>query len=100
MASIEVATRILARYNEITVRWAPAHHEIPGNEKADELVKAAAEGSRPDNAVRVSDEYRWETSLSHMTRMATPTRSRSAASWMRDRFGNPARKYYPPQGRA
>ena len=98
VASIEVATRILARDNGITVRSVPAHHEIRGNEKADELAKAAAEGSRLDNAVRVSDEYRWETSLLHMTRMATEARSRSAASWMRDRFGNPANKCRPPPG--
>ena len=30
-----------------------------------------------------------------MTRMATPARSRSAASWMRGRFGNPVRRYRP-----
>ena len=99
VASVEVATRTRARDNGITVRLVPAHKEVPGNEKSDEFAKAVAEGSRPDCAV--PDEYRWETSLSHMARVATEARSRPAASWMRDRFGNSARKYCPPsRGRA
>lgn len=92
VASIEVATRILTRDNEITVRSVLAHHEVPGNE----FAKAAADGSCPDDAV--PDEHRWETSLSHMTRVATEVRSRSAAEWVRGRFGKPARKYRPLQG--
>lgn len=81
VASIEVAAQILARGGEITVRWVPAHHEVPGNERADEFVKAMADGSYPNDSV--SDEYRWETSLSHMTRVAVKARSRSAARWTR-----------------
>ena len=34
-----------------------------------------------------------------MTRVATEACSRSAAEWMRDRFGNPTRKYRPPPGK-
>ena len=86
-----MATRILARDNEITVRWVPTHHEVPGNEKADEFARAAAEGSCPDDAV--PDEYRWETSLSYVTRVAAEACGRAAAEWMGDRFGNPATKY-------
>ena len=98
VAPIEVATQILTRDNEVTVCWVPTHHEVPGNKKAEEFAKAAADGSYPDDAVL--DEYRWETSLSHMTRVATEARSRSAAEWMRDRFGTPARKCPTLRGRA
>ena len=58
--------------------------------RSDEFTQAAAEGSCPDDAV--PDEYQWETSLSHMIKVATEARSRSAASWTKDRFGNPSRK--------
>ena len=47
----------------------------------------------------VPDNYRWEISLSHMSRVATETRSRMTKDWMRDRFGNPARKCQPPPGK-
>ena len=97
VASVEVATRIVSSENEFTVRWVPAHHGVPGNERAGELSRAAAKGSCPDDAV--PDEYRWETSLSHMTRVAAEACTRSAAEWMRDRFGNLARGYRPPPGR-
>ena len=35
VASMEVCTWILARDNDVTICWAPAHHGITGNEKAD-----------------------------------------------------------------
>ena len=93
VAVIGVCTRLMSRDNEVTVSWAPAHHGVLGNEKADEYAKAAAEGTEPDSAV--PDEYWWETSLSHMTRVATEARSRSAAQWIPDHVG-PQRKYSPP----
>ena len=61
--SMEVCSRILSRDSEVTIRWVPAHSEIPGNEMADEFAKAAAEGNTPGDDV--PDEYRWDTSLSH-----------------------------------
>lgn len=68
----------------------------PGNEGADECAKAAAEGGEPDSAV--PGEYRWETSLSCMTRAATEVRSQSTAQWTTDHVG-PQSKYRPPRGK-
>ena len=42
IAAMEVCGRVLARDNEVTIRWVPAHSKAAGNEKADELTKAAA----------------------------------------------------------
>ena len=75
IAAMEVCPRLLARENEVTIRWVPAHRGIPDNERADEFAQAAPEGGDPDGAV--PDQYRWETSLSHMTRVATEARSRT-----------------------
>ena len=41
--------------------------EVISDEKANKYAKAAAEGGRPD---RDASDYRWETSLFHMTRVA------------------------------
>ena len=98
MADIETSTRLRARGNEVTIRWVPTHQGAPGNEKADKYVKIAADGERPDDAV--SDDYRWETSLSHMTRVATEARARSTAQWITERTEDPRGRYRPPRGRA
>ena len=96
VASIEVYTRIRARDNEITIRWVPVHQGAEGNEKADELAKSVAEGGNPNGTI--PDEYWWGTSPSHMTRVATETRNRTAAQWIA-RHVNLGRKYRPPSGK-
>ena len=32
VAAIEACTRVLARDYEVSIRWVPAHHGVPGNE--------------------------------------------------------------------
>ena len=61
ITAIERCSQVMTGSSEVAIRWVPAHHEIMGNEKADEFAKAAAEGSGPDRTV--PDELRWETSL-------------------------------------
>ena len=96
LVAIEVCTRLMPRANEVTVCWVPAHHGAPGNEKVGEFAKAVAEGGELDSAV--SDEYRWGTSLSHMTGAAIEARSRSTAQWIKDHV-RPQPKCGPPPGK-
>ena len=50
-AIVEVADRVMARGNEISIIWVPAHRGVPGNEVVDGMAKTAAGdtsyGSRP-----------------------------------------------------
>ena len=93
VAAMEVCSRILDRQNDITARRVPVHHGITGNEKADKYAKAAAE----ENPLceEVPDEYRWETSLLHMTRAAAEARSRSTGEWISSHI-RAERRYKPP----
>lgn len=65
---------------------------IEGNEKADEFAKAAAEGGSPTDAV--ADGYRWEASLSHMTRVTTETKARATAQRLRRTRKSVAGRYF------
>ena len=56
VAASEVCSRITARDKEVAVRWVPARPTVAGNEKADELAKAAASKSAPRE--EIPDEYR------------------------------------------
>ena len=58
-------------------------------------AKAAAVGSAPGE---VSEGYRKETSLSHMTRVATEARSRETAEWITGRV-RAERRHRSPSGR-
>ena len=93
VAAIEVGTRLMSRNNKVAIHWVPAHQ---GNETADEMARAAAEGNlnHPDDALAAPDELRWEASLSHMTRVATENRSGISS-----RTGDPRRKYMAPRGK-
>ena len=97
VAAIERATRIRVGGNDVTVRWVPAHQGGPGNEEAEEYAKSVTDEAEPRNAV--PDDYRWETSPSHMTRVATEARAQSTAQWIAERDGDPRRKYRPPRGK-
>ena len=82
IAAMEVCGRVLARDNEITIRWVPAHSRVAGNEKAHKFAEAAAWRTAPCNDDEVPDALMQEASLSHMSRSATNTRSRGAAEWI------------------
>ena len=97
IAAIEVCIRIMSRQNKVTICWVPAHHAIQGNETADTMAKIAAEGTHLE--YNVPDNYRLETSLAHMSRVASDKQRVMAKDWMKNRFGNPARKYQPPKGK-
>ena len=72
----------MARDEKVTIRWFLAHCKIAGNEKADEIAKAAA--ARRTQEEEVPDEYRWETSLSQMTKVSAKARSRTRTEWVAD----------------
>lgn len=80
VATTEVCTR-QERENEVAIHWVSAYHVVPGNEEAGRFARAAAEGGEPDSAV--PDEYRWDTSLLYIKRVATEARFRSTAQWIR-----------------
>ena len=79
IAAMEVCDRVLARDNDVTIRWVPTHLGVPGNEKADEFAKTAASRAAPCSDGDVPDELRWEASLSHITRSAAEARPRATA---------------------
>ena len=89
--TIEVCSRIVSRDNEVTVLWVPAHVGIAGNQEADMLAKEAAEGRIHE----VLDEYRWEASLSHLSRVVTENYPRATAQWVASHV-RPERRYRPP----
>ena len=99
IATTEVCIRIMSRQTEVTIRWVPAsaHHAIQGNGTADTMAKIAAEGTHPE--YNVPDNYQLETSLAHMSRVASEKQRIMVKDWMKDRFGNPARKYQSPKGK-
>ena len=84
--------RLLARDCSVTVRWLPG---IEGNEAADGFARAAP--GQTAACEEIPDELRWGTSSSHMSRVASEARSRTAAEWIAGRIG--ARRYRPPPGR-
>ena len=79
VARIKACSSIMRRDNDVTVRWVPAHQGVEGNERADELAKAVTEGESLADAV--PDEYRWETGLSRMIRVATENRTRATTQY-------------------
>ena len=63
---------------------------------ADQYAKDAATGRAPGE--RLPEGYAEETSLAHMTRVATEARSRATTDWIADHV-RPGRRYRLPPGR-
>ena len=63
---------------------------------ADRYAKDAATGRAPRE--KLPEGYAEETSLAHMTRVATETRSRETTEWITARV-RPGRRYRPPPGK-
>ena len=95
---MEECGRVLARDNEVTIRWVPAHSKVAGNEKADEFAKVSARRTAPCSDGEVPDELLKEASLSHMARSATEARSHASAEWIASHV-RPERRYRPPPER-
>ena len=93
VSAIATAESISDRGITVTIRWAPSHENVEGNEQADRTARRAAEESEG----RASPLYLREASLSHLSRITTEARSRAAAEWIRSRSGR-HRRYRPPKG--
>ena len=72
-AIMEVADRVIARGNEISIIWVLAHRGVPGNEVVDGMAKTAA----GDTSYEAPDQVGWQTSLPHLARRATERRTRA-----------------------
>ena len=66
---------------------------IPGDEEADRLAKEAAGG----RSEAVPDAYRWEASLTRLSRVAAERRSRATSQWVAAHI-RPERRCSPPGG--
>ena len=97
VAAIEVETRLAAAGNRVTIYWVPAHAGAEGDEVADQCAKDAATGRAPRE--RFAEGYAEETSLTHMTRVATETRSKTTTDWITEHV-RPRRRYRPLPGKS
>ena len=89
---MEVFNRMVARGNDVAIRWVPAHQGMPGNDKADEYAKAAAEGG---NLVR-SQMSTGGRPAYRMTVVATEARPRTTAQWNPEHVWPPSKSTAPP----
>ena len=70
-----------------------SHVGIAGNEEADRLAKEAAR----DQTHGVLVEFRWEASLSNLSRVASENRSRATVQWVAAHV-RPEYRHPPPGG--
>ena len=95
-ASIEVCSRTLGRKKR---RHGPLGAATPGHRGqrgGGQICQCRGRGGSPADAV--PNDYRWEHSLSYMTRAFAETKNRTTAQWIADHV-KPERKYSPPPGK-
>lgn len=79
------AHSICARDNEVTIRWVPAQSGATDNEVADRYEKSGATGGASVEEAPVEEipvGFTNETSLSHMTGVASEAKSPETAEWI------------------
>ena len=85
-AVIEVADRVMARGNEISIIWVPAHRGVPGNEVVDGMAKTADRNKRHTHTVWSRETYFFQSAplaFPASSRFLLPRLPEGGPAWLR-----------------